>query len=180
MADIFRGLSPCESETCLVVSDSLRPHGLYNLWNSPDQDTRVGCHSLLQGIFPSRGSNSGLPHCGWILYQLSPQGSPYMSPCIYYELGFSGGSVGKESPCQCRRLKRCVLDPWVGKSPWRGKWQPTPVSLPGESHGQRGLESYSPCGCKESDTLRDRARTHPHIANYVNFYSFVYSTLCPR
>ena len=42
--------------------------------------------------------------------------------------------------------------PWVGKIPWRREWQPTPVFLPGESHGQRSLVGYSPWGCKESDT----------------------------
>ena len=44
------------------------------------------------------------------------------------------------------------FDPWVGKLPWRRKWQPTPVFLPGESHGQRSLMGYSPRGRKESDT----------------------------
>ena len=45
------------------------------------------------------------------------------------------------------------FNPWVGKVPWRRAWQPTPVFLPGESHGQRSLERCSPCGaCKESDT----------------------------
>ena len=43
------------------------------------------------------------------------------------------------------------VDPWVGKIPWRRKWQPTPVSLPGESHGQRSLVGCSPGGHKESD-----------------------------
>ena len=58
-----------------VVSNSLRPHGLYSPWNSPGQNTRVGSFSLLQGIFPTQGSNPGLPHCSWILYQLNYQGS---------------------------------------------------------------------------------------------------------
>ena len=49
---------------------------LYSPWNSPGQNTRVGSCSLLQGIFPTQGSNPGLPHCRWILYQLSHQGSP--------------------------------------------------------------------------------------------------------
>ena len=40
----------------------------------------------------------------------------------------------KESSCQCRRPRRCRLDPWVGKIPWRRKWQPTPAFLPGKSH----------------------------------------------
>ena len=46
------------------------------LWDSPGQNTGVGSHSLLQGIFPTQESNQGLPHCRWILYQLSYQGSP--------------------------------------------------------------------------------------------------------
>ena len=65
-----------ESESRSAVSDSLQPHGLYSPWNSPGQNTGVGCHSLLQGIFPTQESNPGLPHCGQILYQLSHQGSP--------------------------------------------------------------------------------------------------------
>ena len=52
------------------------PHGLNGPWNSPGQNTGVGSCSLLQGIFPNQGSNSGLPHCRQILYQLSHQGSP--------------------------------------------------------------------------------------------------------
>ena len=52
---------------------------------------------------------------------------------------------GKESICQCRIYG---FDPWVGKTPWRSKWQPTSLSLPGKSHGQRSLEGYSPWCCK--------------------------------
>ena len=59
---------------------------------------------------------------------------------------------GKEPACQCRIRKRLMFDPWVGKIPWRRKWQPTPVFLPGEFHGQRSLADYNPWGCKESDT----------------------------
>ena len=59
-------------------------------------------------------------------------------------MGFPGGSAVKKSSCQCRGHK---FDPWVGKVPWRRKWQPTAVFLPGESHhGQRSLTSYSPWG----------------------------------
>ena len=55
---------------------TLQSHGLYNPWNSQGQNSRVGSLSLLQGIFPTQGSNPGLLHCRWILYQLSSQGSP--------------------------------------------------------------------------------------------------------
>ena len=65
--------------------------------------------------------------------------------------GFTGGSVVKEFSCQCRRHRRCRFDPWIGTFPWRRKGQPTPVFLPGKSHGQRSLEGYSPWGRKESD-----------------------------
>ena len=64
------------SESRLVMSDSLQPQGLYSSWNSPGQNTGVCSLSLLQGIFPTQGSNPGLPHCRWILYQLSNEGSP--------------------------------------------------------------------------------------------------------
>ena len=66
-----------ENESCSVVSDSLQPHGLYSPWNSPGQNTGVGSLSLLKGIFPTQGSNPGLPNCRCIIYQLSHKGSPY-------------------------------------------------------------------------------------------------------
>ena len=65
-----------ESESCSVMSDSLRPHGLYSPWSSPGQNTGMGSLSLLQGIFPTQGSNPALPHCRRILCQLNHEGSP--------------------------------------------------------------------------------------------------------
>ena len=53
-------------------------------------------------------------------------------------MGFPCGSDGKEPTCQCRRWKRFGFNPWVRKIPWRRKWQPTPVFLPGKSHMDRG------------------------------------------
>ena len=63
-------------------------------------------------------------------------------------LDFPGGSDSKESACNVGRPE---FDPWVGKIPWRRKWQPTLVFLPGKSHGQRNLVGYSPQGRKELD-----------------------------
>ena len=57
------------------VAIALRLHGLYIPWNSPGQNTGVGDLSLLQGIFPTQGSNPGLLHCRQILYQMSYEGS---------------------------------------------------------------------------------------------------------
>ena len=113
----------------------------------------------------SQGSNPGFPHCKQILYHLSypvqlshsvvsdslqhhgPQHSRLPRRCS-----------GKKK-CQCRRCKRYRFDPWVGKIPWRRKWQPTPIYLPGKFHEQRNLEGYSPWGRKESD-MTESAHSH--------------------
>ena len=75
-------------------------------WDSSGKNTGVGCHALLQGIFPTLGLNPDLPPCRWILYR------------------------------------------------WRRKWQPTPVLLPGKSHGWRSLVGYRPWGHKELDMTK--------------------------
>ena len=67
-----------------TLCDSMDCRLLYP-WDSPEKNTGVCCHSLLQGIFPTQGSNSELPHCGQILYHLSHQGSPV----ICYNIPFS-------------------------------------------------------------------------------------------
>ena len=64
----------------------------------------------------------------------------------------------------CLQWGRPWFDPWVRKIPWRRKWQPTPVFLPGESPGRRNLVGYSPQGCKESDI------TERH--NFLSFFLF--------
>ena len=60
------------------------PHGLYSPWNSLGQNTGMGSLSLLQGIFPTQGSNPGLSYCRWILYQLSYQESPRILEWVAY------------------------------------------------------------------------------------------------
>ena len=74
----------------LSLSDSLQAHGLYSPWNSPDQNTGLGSLFLLQGIFPTQGSNPSLPYCRRILYQLSHKGSPTILEWVAYP--FSSGS----------------------------------------------------------------------------------------
>ena len=68
--------------------------------------------------------------------------------------GISGGSGGKEFACQCWRLG---FNPWVRKIPWSREWQPTPVFLPGKSHGERSLVGHSLWGHKESDITEQLA-----------------------
>ena len=91
--------------------------------------------------------------------ELSKQNGAQVPPpeiLVYWEEdwrsweGFPGGLSGNKSTCQC---KRRGFNPWVGKIPWQRKWQPTPVFLPGEFHGQRSPVGSmgSPWGHKESD-----------------------------
>ena len=80
---------------------------------------------------------------------------PAYSNCLYL-LTFYRWLSRKESACQSWRLG---FNPWVRKIPWRRKRQPTPVFLPGKSHGQRSLADYSPWGCKESDTTEQLNNT---------------------
>ncbi|CAI9174323.1 unnamed protein product [Rangifer tarandus platyrhynchus] len=82
------------SESHSVMSDSLRPHGLYRPWNSQAQNTGVDSCSLLQGIFPTQGSNPGLLHCMQILCQLSHKGSPRILEWVAYPVS-SGSSRTK-------------------------------------------------------------------------------------
>ena len=81
-------------------------------------------------IFPELSNRLSLSvhRQSWVMY-------PYLR-------GFSGGSAGKESACN----ERPEFSPWVGKTPWRRDWLPTPVFWPGEFH-----ELHSPWGHKESD-----------------------------
>ena len=94
--------------------------------------------------------------------------SQYLEPRFAAEseiLRFPRWCSDKESTCQGRRHKRHGFDPWVGKIPWRRKWQPTPAFLPGEFHGQRSLEGYSPWGCKrveQDQCVHVCACTHTH------------------
>ena len=61
--------------------------------------------------------------------------------------GFPGGTGIKNLPAM-QEMQRHRFNPWVRKFPWNREWQPTPVSLPGEFHGQRSLVGYSPWGCR--------------------------------
>ena len=153
------------------VSDSLWPHGLYSPWDSPGQNTGLGSRSLLQWIFPTQELNGVFciaggfftswatreAHIGLGPTQMTSLNVNYKdtvfkySPILRYWV-FSGGSNGKKIYLQCRRPG---FDPWVGKIPCRRAWQPTPVFLPGEPHGQRNLVGYSPWSHKELDMTED-------------------------
>ena len=115
------------------------------------------CHLFLI----SSASNRSIPFCPLLCFYSSLNFSA--NTCNF--AGFPGGASGKEPACQFRRHG---FDLWIGKVAWRKKWQPTPVFLPGESHGQRSLEGYSPWGCEESDMaeVTEHNCSH-HLCPYV-------------
>ena len=95
---------------------------------------------------------------------------------MYSDQGLPWWLSGIESACQFRRHKRCGLSPWVGKIPWRRAWQPTPVFLPGEPHGQQSLVDYSPWGHKRVGHDLATKLPPPHIVIYILIEIYPYST----
>ena len=82
---------------------------------------------------------------------------------------------GKEPACQFRRRKRHGLDPWVRKIPWKRTWQPTPVFLPGEPHGQRSLVGYSPWGRKSwTWKLKVKVKSLSRVRLFVTPWTIAY------
>ena len=102
-------------------------------------------HLLTRGQWPSSPHSTDNQKCLWSF----PKGA---SPVALVVM----------NTCQCRRCQRFRFHPWIGKIPWRRTWQPTPVLLPGESHGQRSLAGCSPQGRKEWDTTEVTQHTCMH------------------
>ena len=138
--------------------------GKETAWSARDLGLILGL-----GRFPGKGyplQDSGLEnsvdYSAWGCKELGT--SKWLS--LHFRIvfqGFPGGSVGKEFTFNALDAKvqfssvhfsrrRCGFNSWVRKIPWRRAWQPTPVFLPGESHGQRSLTDYGPEGHKELNT----------------------------
>ena len=131
--------------------------------------------SVLAWRIPGMGEPGGLPSMrshrvrhNWSDLAAAEGKSPGKLQLISFlrQIYVSGGAVGKESACQCRR---CMFESWVRKILCRKEWQPTPVFLPGEFHGQRSLVGYSLWGCKELDmtkqACKDKANTKKQKKN---------------
>ena len=75
---------------------------------------------------------------------------------------------------QCRKCRKGEFDPWVGKIPWRRKWQPTPVLLPGKSHGQSSLVGCGPWGCKKLGMTEHMSNQLPSTGSLVSSRSLFF------
>ena len=143
------------------MSDSLQPHGLYSPWNSLGQNTGEGSLSLLQGIFPTQGSNPGLPHWGPILYQLSHHESPKILERVAYRFprgsswprnwarvscivgGFFTRWAFREAMCVCVCVCVCVMGLFIY------------LAALGLSRGMRILHcsTFSSCGTQADSVV---------------------------
>ena len=144
-----------------VVSNSLQPHELYSPWDSPGQNTGVSSLSLLQGIFPTQGSNPGLPCCRQILYPLSHQGSPRILEWGAYPF-FRGSSLprnqtgvsciaGRFFTSWATRVAQLVLaslhSTWETGRMWHWSWLPS-VPPPNPSAGTQPYKArFRPPSC---------------------------------
>ena len=106
-----------KSEVKVIQScPTLRPHGLDSPLSSPGQNTAVGSLSLLQEIFPTQKSNPGLPHCRWILYQLSYQGNPRKLEWVAYP--FSNGSSRTKNRTGVSCIAGRCFTSWAIRESW--------------------------------------------------------------
>ena len=144
------------------MSDTLRPHGLqptrlFCPWDFPSKSTEVGCHFLLQGIFPIQGSNPGLLHCSQILLLSEPPGKSTQWKLLFqnifekslmlsieitllfrqtpalYPVSWVAQWSGKESACQRGRCNRPGSILGSGRSPGEGNGSPLQYSCLGNS-----------------------------------------------
>ena len=144
---------PLPLKTLVAYLTSIKCNSLW--WSHPP-----GLSSFLVCLFwPSLGHilyfcHLPFPSCKLTSYRL------LISPPLSHCQGFPGCSAVKESAFQCRKCRRPKFNPWVGMIPWRR--EPTPVFLPGESHGWRSPVGYSPGDFRESDTT-ERLSTHTYM-----------------
>ena len=113
------------------------------------------------GVLQSMGSQSWTQLNSWTeLNRVVRMNEIIYLKRLVLSMGLPGWHIGKESVCQCKRYWRHGFDCWIGKFPWRRKWQPTLVFLSGKSHGQRSLVGYSLWDCAESDRTEHSTQQH--------------------
>ena len=158
---VFTGRTDVEAETPIFWPPDVKS---WLIWKDPDagkdwgqeekettEDETVRWHHPLNGHEIQYTPVVGHGQEGLVCCSLWGRKESYMPEQLNWtdwNVGFPGGTSGKKSACQCRRDG---FGPWVRKIPWSRKWQPTPVFLPGKSHGQKSLAGNSPWVIKKSD-----------------------------
>ena len=111
-----------------------------------------------------------------LLEKMKNTSSEYFNSSSLYMLSFATSSLVAQMIKHLPTMRgRPRFNPWVGKTLWRRKWQPTPVLLPGKSHGRRSVAGYSPWGLKGSDTTE---RLHFTFATSYSTSDILHHLLC--
>ena len=151
---LWEGVTPhwCYFEMKTCISEIYSVLLLIDLWLSFSRCISISASWTLSSCFP---------HANLKMYFQC-----YIKRAIVSTRGFPGGAVVKNLPAKAGDSRDAEsLIPGSGRSPWIRKWQPTPVFLPGKSHGQRSLAEWSPQSCKESDM------TEQLSTRFLTFYS---------
>ena len=149
-----------------------------------DSDSVVGTGASMGKQYGSRRQGRGgtcktdlvlPPHGQHSLWAAAHPAASWLSSYLGWKWGIPWWLGGKESSCQSRS---CRFHSWVRKILWRRKWPPTPVFLPGESHGQRRLAGYSPWGLWIRTQLRDnKAENDPSFPLFCSLNPHKYGSL---
>ena len=144
-------LISCSCPNKLLETQWLQTTQIYSptFWRSESGVSLGGLkQGVIRAVFPLEIPGRVCSHCP----PHHPTSFPsYLPPGLAPREGFPGGPVVRNPPAR-QRCRRRGFDPWVQKIPWRRKWQPTPVFLPGKSQGRRSLAGYSAWGHRQSDT----------------------------
>ena len=147
VASFYYQISLCESKShsCPTL---VTPCTIYSPWNSPGQKTGALSLSLLQGIFPTLGSNPGLPHCRWILYQLSHKGSPRILEPVACR--FSRGSSRTRNWAVSPALQADSLPVELSGSLTKRSWKYVTKNFPENTCCSFSSSNYVPFSLKTS------------------------------
>ena len=137
----------------LLGTHGLYPTRLLCAWHSPGQNTEMGSHSLIQGVFLTQGSNPGPPHCRRILYRLNRLVF-HCKVLVAQSSGFPGSSVGKEFACNMNSQGDLGSILGLGRSPGGGHGNLLQYSCLENPHEQRSLVGYGRWGHPEPDTTK--------------------------
>ena len=129
---------------------------------------------MIHELCDALGSKKQVFRTGWLLLKVvnGHSGPNSLASVTLLFQGFPGGASGKGHTCQFRRCKRCGFDPWVRKIPWRRAWQPIPLLLPVETHGQRSLGNCSSQGHKELDMTKANQHACTYVIKYFGKNAF--------
>ena len=124
ISPVLQTLHTClVAQLCLTLCHTVdfSPPGSFVRGDSPGQNTRVGCHALLQGIFPTQAKNSGFPYWRWLLYHLSHQGSPRILEWV--AIPFSRGSSQPRNQTGVSWIAGRFFTSWATREVWLSSYR---------------------------------------------------------